>query len=86
MNTTSLGLNPKDPSPIQPEDFPKADGKALAYDLIYSDKTSFLKIAKRKGYVIQDGRSMLLFQGAKAFEIWTGRKPPLPLMREALFK
>ncbi|HEY9286667.1 MAG TPA: shikimate dehydrogenase [Candidatus Dormibacteraeota bacterium] len=32
----------------------------------------------------QEGRSMLLHQGAAAFEIWTGHKPPVDVMREAL--
>lgn len=31
-----------------------------------------------------EGRSMLLHQGAAAFEIWTGRSAPLQIMREAL--
>ena len=31
-----------------------------------------------------DGQAMLLHQGAAAFEIWTGRKAPLDVMRSAL--
>ena len=33
-----------------------------------------------------NGLGMLLHQGARAFRLWTGRKPPVPLMRAALEK
>ena len=31
-----------------------------------------------------EGRAMLLYQGAASFEIWTGRKAPVEVMRAAL--
>ena len=84
VNTTSLGLKPNDPSPIREKDLPKAKRSALAYDLVYGGRTEFLKLAKRKGYYLQDGSEMLLHQGARAFEIWTSQKAPLAVMKEAL--
>ena len=32
------------------------------------------------------GLNMLLYQGARAFELWTGKKAPVEVMREALMK
>jgi shikimate dehydrogenase len=33
-----------------------------------------------------DGSGMLLWQGVSAFELWTGKKPDVTVMREALEK
>jgi len=38
---------------------------------------------KREAIII-DGSEMLIQQGAMAFEIWTGKKPPVDVMRQAL--
>ena len=46
------------------------------YDPLLDDYEPGLKTA--------DGRTMLLHQGAKSFEIWTGRQAPVEIMRHAL--
>jgi len=46
--------------------------------------TSFLKLARQVGCRTQNGETMLLHQGAQAFEIWTGKKAPITLMKKAL--
>jgi shikimate dehydrogenase len=57
----------------------------LVYDLIYNPKeTKLLKTAKEKDAGISNGLGMLLYQGACAFELWTGRPAPLEVMRQAL--
>lgn len=86
VNTTSVGLKAGEGSPVSSKDFPRVTGRVLAYDLIYGPRTSFLKIAQAKGCRTQDGLAMLLHQGAKAFEIWTGKKAPGGVMRKALRK
>jgi shikimate dehydrogenase len=43
-----------------------------------------LKAAKAAGCRASNGLGMLLHQGAKAFEIWTGQPAPLDVMRRAL--
>ncbi len=59
--------------------------RILFFDLIYhTSNTPFLKSAKKKGHRTMDGRGMLLFQGAKAFELWTGKKAPVAVMHRAL--
>lgn len=85
LNTTSLGLKNDNRLPARAEVLPA--GKLLVYDLIYNPlETPFLKMAKRKGKRVLNGVSMLLYQGARAFEIWTGRKAPVALMRRALLE
>jgi shikimate dehydrogenase len=43
-----------------------------------------LKLAHRLGHKTKNGETMLLMQGVKAFEIWTGKKAPVNVMRKAL--
>jgi len=45
-----------------------------------------LKTAKAAGCRTANGLSMLLYQGARALEIWTGQPAPLEIMRRALEK
>jgi shikimate dehydrogenase len=56
-------------------------------DIIYSpSQTPLLKLASQKKIPTQNGIEMLLFQGAEAFEIFTGVKAPIRIMRRALFE
>ncbi len=83
VNTTKAGLKAQDPLLIPKSFFPKR--KILVYDLIYKpSETKLMKTAKRLGHRIINGETMLLYQGAKAFEIWTGRRAPINPMRKAL--
>ena len=82
INTTSVGLNDKD-KPLF--DYDKIEKRHIVIDIIYK-KTALLKKAEEKGCLWQDGLPMLLYQGAKAFEIWTGKKAPVDIMREILLK
>lgn len=53
----------------------------LVYDLVYNPAvTPLLAQARRIGARTLGGLSMLVYQGAAAFEIWTGQKPPIGLM------
>lgn len=57
----------------------------LVYDLIYNPvETKLLRLAKEKGAKVSNGLGMLLYQGAAAFEIWTGQRAPVKVMRKAL--
>ena len=47
-------------------------------------QTAVLARAEARGLQTIDGLGMLLHQGAIAFEMWTGMKPPLDVMRAAL--
>ena len=59
-------------------------GLAVCDLLYYPEGTVLLKQASRKGLLAVDGRGMLLHQGARSFELWTGQKAPLEEMRRAL--
>ncbi|HLM85934.1 MAG TPA: shikimate dehydrogenase [Solirubrobacteraceae bacterium] len=53
-------------------------------DLVYrTDPTPLLAAASAHGARTLDGLEVLVAQGALSFELWTGRKPPLPVMRAA---
>jgi shikimate dehydrogenase len=82
VNTTPLGLKQGDPLPFPPH---LLDPRWSVADLIYRpQETPLLTAAKRAGAVVIPGLGMLLYQGALAFEIWTQRKAPLSVMRQAL--
>jgi shikimate dehydrogenase len=58
---------------------------ALVTDLVYKPlKTSLLRAAEARGLTTLDGLGMLLHQGALAFELWTGQRAPIDVMRAAL--
>jgi shikimate dehydrogenase len=84
MNATSLGLKPDDASPLDEKQFSLKQTRAV-YDVIYRPaETKLLSAAKKSGCKTANGLGMLLHQGAKAFEIWTGKTAPLDVMRRAL--
>lgn len=86
LNATSLGLKAGDALPFDPGSFRLSHARA-AYDMIYRPaETPFLRAAAAAGCRTANGFGMLLYQGAAALELWTGRTPPITLMREALMK
>jgi len=86
LNATSLGLNTDDPLPYPEDQFDLRRAEAV-YDMIYRPaQTLLLQSAKSAGCRIANGIGMLLYQGAKALEIWTGQPAPIETMRKALEK
>jgi shikimate dehydrogenase len=84
INATSLGLGPNDPIPVDGKQFSLRQAHAV-YDMIYRPaETPFLRAAKAGGSRIANGLGMLLYQGAKALEIWSGKPAPIEIMRRAL--
>jgi shikimate dehydrogenase len=82
INATPLGLKEDDPMPVEASRIGK---NQVICDLIYK-KTRLLREASQKGCTVLDGLGMLLWQGMFAFELWTGLKPDINIMREALLK
>lgn len=74
IQTTSIGMVPDTESlPLSPENLTQ---NTIVSDIIYNPlQTKFLKEAAKKGAAIQNGVGMFVFQGALAFEIWTGVFP-----------
>jgi shikimate dehydrogenase len=59
--------------------------RAVALDVVYSPpETPFLRRARTRGLRADNGFGMLVTQGALAFAMWLGVKPPLDVMRAAL--
>ena len=84
LNATPIGLKESDPSPLDEKQFPLRQARAV-YDMIYKPaETKLLATAKAAGCKTSNGLGMLLHQGAKAFEIWTGKTAPIDVMRRAL--
>jgi shikimate dehydrogenase len=84
LNATSLGLQAHDPPPLDEARFP-IHGARFVYDMIYRPaETPLLRRAKAAGGRTANGLGMLLYQGAKALELWTGQPAPLKGMRAAL--
>ncbi|MFC1932376.1 shikimate dehydrogenase family protein, partial [Chloroflexota bacterium] len=55
----------------------------IVFDIVYNPiKTRLLREAEAAGAKTINGLDMLIWQGASAFEKWTGRKAPVELMKE----
>jgi shikimate dehydrogenase len=84
LNATSLGLKLDDASPLDEKQFSLQHARAV-YDMIYKPaETRLLAAAKNAGCKTANGIGMLVHQGAKAFEIWTGQSAPVAVMRRAV--
>jgi shikimate dehydrogenase len=84
LNATSLGLKQDDPLPFDQQQFDLKQA-AAAYDMIYRPtRTRLLEAAQAAGCRVANGLGMLLYQGAKAQEIWTGQPAPIAVMKQAL--
>ena len=71
INCTSVGMREGDPRLLEPDSF--HEGQAV-FDIVYNRETELLQDARRAGAVALDGVMMLVYQGAKALQIWTGRE------------
>lgn len=79
VNATTIGLD-SEPSPVDHEHIKKG---CIVYDMVYRPiVTDLIENAKYAQAIVVYGYEMLIEQGAKAFEIWTG----LPAPREAMKK
>ncbi len=82
VNATPLGRNRNDPLPVPAR---LLEPHLMIYDIVYSSgPTAFVSGAVEAGARAANGQSMLLHQGALAFEIWFDRPAPVEAMRKAL--
>jgi len=85
VNCTSVGLHDAAATfkslPVTADDVGEY---ACVVDLVYRDGgTELLRAAERRGCRCVDGLEILVRQGARSFQIWTGRSAPLDVMRRA---
>lgn len=85
VNCTSLGMKATiDESVISnAKDLPKS---LYVCDIVYDPpKTKLLKLAEEAGCRYQNGLMMMIWQGALAFNIWTGKDMPIDLIKREIF-
>ncbi|MGE5653058.1 MAG: shikimate dehydrogenase [Bacillota bacterium] len=82
VNASSVGMG-EERSPWRDElEMPKS---LTVFDLVYHPvETLLVRQAKANGLTAASGLSMLLYQGAEAFRLWTGAEAPVSVMRAAL--
>ncbi|WP_019120017.1 shikimate dehydrogenase [Brevibacillus massiliensis] len=85
INTTSIGMHPHvDEMPIPAEWLHE---RLIVSDLIYNPlETKLLRHARQAGARTHSGVGMFVYQGALAYELWTGQPAPTELMRESVLK
>ncbi len=82
INATSAGMYPKTEKTLVRASMMRRG--LVVHDIVYEPlRTKLLREASRAGVKIIDGLEMLVHQGALAFEIWTGRRAPINIMRAA---
>ncbi|HSV61819.1 MAG TPA: shikimate dehydrogenase [Chthoniobacterales bacterium] len=82
VNATPLGLRRRDALPITAR---LLAPHLMVYDTVYArGETALVSEARAAGARAANGLSMLLHQGALAYEIWFERSAPLDAMRNAL--
>ena len=83
INATPVGMNPNADESLADRNL--IHPHMTVFDLVYSPvETKLLKEASASGAKVISGLKMLAYQGSLAFEIWTGRKPPVNFMLKAL--
>lgn len=83
VNATPIGMHPNNDSPVA--DPLWIHPNMVVLDLVYRPlQTKLLQDAASRGAKAVDGLGMLLYQGARAFQLWTKRVPPIDMMRSAL--
>jgi shikimate dehydrogenase len=82
VNATPLGMDGADALPLDPD---RLQPHQVVADLVYQPRrTPLLDAAAARGCQTVDGLGMLVHQGAKQFELWTGLEAPRDVMRAAV--
>ncbi|PFL69507.1 shikimate dehydrogenase [Bacillus cereus] len=85
IQTTTIGMHPcVEHTPLQISSLKKG---TIVSDIIYNPfETKILCEAKAQGAMIQNGIDMFVYQGALAFEMWTGRVPNIDRMKQLVIR
>jgi len=84
INATSVGMHPQVDDTIIDDPDAFCEGQLLL-DTVYNPRqTRLMAVAQCGGARAVNGIDMLVYQGAKSFEIWTGMSPPVDVMRGAI--
>jgi len=82
INSTPCGMaGSKEPLPLAADEL----NAGLVFDMVYNPmETPLLKLARSRGIPVITGVEMFVQQGARQFEIWTGKTAPEAQMRRAV--
>lgn len=85
INTTSVGMTPHmEDSPIAKESMRVGQ---IVFDIVYNPyETKLLQDAKKQGATVIHGTEMFIHQAAAQFELYTGEKAPVEVMRKTLLE
>lgn len=85
VNTTPLGMAPnEEKAPVQEHDIEYLED-TICYDIVYRpQQTKFLKMTEKAGARTIGGLEMLIHQGSRSFELWTGKSFPIDHIRKTL--
>jgi shikimate dehydrogenase len=84
VNATSMGMGRGEGQELSPLDATLIPSEVLVYDMVYTPPdTPLILEARRAGARTLGGLWMLIYQGAAAFELWTGREAPVDVMYAA---
>ncbi len=85
VNATPLGMYPKvDQSPVRDTE-QQFLAETICYDIVYNPlKTKFLSQAEETGAKTIGGLDMLIEQGSRSFELWTGKPFPVEIIKDKL--
>lgn len=84
INATPVGMFPNVNESIVPKNVLK---NMIVYDIVYNPlETKLLKDAKKQKCKVISGIDMFINQGAASFELWTGKKAPINIMRKEVIK
>ncbi|KON33946.1 MAG: hypothetical protein AC479_02695 [miscellaneous Crenarchaeota group-6 archaeon AD8-1] len=85
INATNVGMKPNQTESII--DSSMLSSNLTVMDIVYNPiETKLLVDAKRIGANIINGIEMLIYQGAASFELWSGKKAPIDVMKKAAIK
>ncbi len=80
VNATPVGMWPRVDTSVWPADVP-VPSHLLVFDLVYNPReTKLIQQARTSGAGVLSGLAMLVRQGARAFELWTGAAAPVQVM------
>ncbi|MFX1294825.1 MAG: shikimate dehydrogenase [Promethearchaeota archaeon] len=85
INATPIGMHPNINESVIPKNLLRED--LVVFDVVYNPlETKLLMDAKDIGAKAISGVMMLVYQGVAAFELWTGQKAPVHLMKKMVLE
>jgi 3-dehydroquinate dehydratase/shikimate dehydrogenase len=83
LNATPVGMNGSKQSPLEEKEL----NTKYVFDLVYTPaETKLIKMARAKNLQVIPGLEMFVQQGARQFEIWTGKPAPIAEMAYVVSK